>query len=66
MARIIKGSGSKYGDGTQYPADGIVLFQGPSVLPEVVEELLKKNYQESEVRGILGENFLRVFSEVWK
>lgn len=38
----------------------------PERLPEVTEALLKREYSEAEIRGILGQNFLRVFSQVWK
>jgi len=33
-------------------------------LPLITEALLKKGYSESDVRKILGENTLRVMSEV--
>lgn len=38
----------------------------PEQLPEIAEGLLKHGYNETEVRGILGENFLRVARHVWK
>lgn len=36
----------------------------PQLLPQVTEALLKRNYPEEEVRGILGGNFLRIARRV--
>jgi membrane dipeptidase len=33
--------------------------------PRITEELLRRRYTEAEIRGILGENWLRVCREVW-
>ncbi len=38
----------------------------PEGLPEIVSLLLKRGYSEDAVRGILGDNFLRVAAEVWR
>ena len=38
----------------------------PRQLPAVTELLLKKGYSEGEVKGILGDNYLRVAKQVWK
>jgi len=35
-----------------------------SMLPNITYELLKRNYNEKDIRKILGENLLRVFGEV--
>ena len=35
-----------------------------SMLPNITYELLKRGYSETDIRKILGENLLRVFSEV--
>jgi membrane dipeptidase len=42
------------------------LFAPPEVLPEVTEGLVKCGYSETDIRGILGGNFLRVARQVWK
>jgi len=40
-------------------------YVSPDQLVEVTDRLLKLGYDESDVRGILGENWLRVMREVW-
>lgn len=43
-------------DGIEDPPDGL---EDVSKLPVVTEELLRRGHPEQEVRGVLGENFLR-------
>lgn len=38
----------------------------PAKLIEVVELLLRKNYSEVDIKGILGENYMRVIQKVYK
>lgn len=38
----------------------------PEALPEVTELMLQHGYSDRETKGVLGENFLRVCSQVWK
>jgi membrane dipeptidase len=38
----------------------------PEEGPGITAELLRRGYSESDVRGILGENWLRVCRQVWK
>lgn len=45
--------------------DGFQYFP-PEELPRVTDLLLKKGYAENDIRGILGENYLRVAQHVWK
>ncbi len=40
-------------------------FLQPEALPAVTEAMLERGYTESGVRGILGENYLRIAREVW-
>ncbi len=40
-------------------------FASPRVIEEVADVLLRQGYPEADVRGILGENWLRVVREVW-
>jgi membrane dipeptidase len=46
--------------------DKMTNFFQPEQLPELTEGLLAKGYSEGEVRGILGDNFLRVARQVWR
>ncbi|MEO8448924.1 MAG: membrane dipeptidase [Gemmatimonadota bacterium] len=41
-------------------------FMPPEMVPEVVELMLRNGYSDDAVKGILGENFLRVCRQVWK
>jgi len=48
------------------PADWTGSYLGPGHVLELTEVLLRRGYEERHVRGILGENFLRVASHVWR
>jgi membrane dipeptidase len=45
-----------------YPAG----VESPRGLPQLTARLLERGYDEDGVRGILGENWLRVYEEVWR
>ena len=52
-----------------FPPDKIkdtLAFVEPEQFPEISELLLAHGHNEEVVRGILGENFMRVAEEVWK
>jgi membrane dipeptidase len=52
-----------------FPPDQIkdyLSFVQPEQFPEFTELLYQKGYGEQIIRGILGENFLRVAAQVWK
>jgi len=40
-------------------------YIGPEQMPELTELMLKHGYSEKEVRGILGENIMRVAKKIW-
>jgi len=48
-------------DGIPDPPAGL---EDVSNLPRLTEELLRRGHSEAEVRGVLGENFLRFFARV--
>jgi len=41
-------------------------FQDARDLPNITRGLVKRGYSDEQIRGVLGENVLRVFSEVWR
>mgnify|MGYP000023418676 CR=1 FL=1 len=51
------------GIGSDFDGGG-TLLKDVTELPEITENLLERGYSESEVKKILGENFLRVLSEI--
>jgi membrane dipeptidase len=53
------GLGSDF-DGANMPYG----MEDATMLPKITDELLKKGYSESDVKKILGENTLRVMTEV--
>jgi membrane dipeptidase len=38
----------------------------PKQLPEITETMVRRGFRDREILGVLGGNFLRVASEVWK
>ena len=53
------GLGSDF-DGAQMP----IGMEDATHLPQITDALLKKGYSDADIRKILGENTLRVLSEV--
>ena len=38
----------------------------PEDLPRLTQDMMEAGYQEADIRGILGENWLRLAQQVWK
>src|SRR5262249_48523689 len=49
----------------QYPDSGSG-YVSPEEAPKLTQALLDRGYDETSIRGILGENFLRIAETVWK
>ena len=54
------GLGSDFDGITNVPTD----MEDVTKFPNITRELLKRGYSKSDIKKILGENFLRVFEEV--
>jgi membrane dipeptidase len=52
--------------GMSFRTHNIAGFDHQVEFPSVVEKMLGRGYDESTVRKIIGENWLRVFRDVWK
>lgn len=50
----------------QYPPGGAIGYVMPDEFPRVTQALIDRGYDEKAIRGILGGNFLRVATQVWK
>ncbi len=46
--------------------DGDVVILGPQILAPLTQRMRSAGYPDATIRGILGENFRRVASEVWR
>lgn len=51
---------------SQYPDGANVGFMEPEAFPDITAALLGRGYGETDIRGILGENYLRLAERVWK
>ncbi|MGH6893973.1 MAG: dipeptidase [Dongiaceae bacterium] len=60
------GANHKYWPPSEGYGAGPTAYLPPKQLPEVVETMLRRGFREREIIGVLGGNFLRVASAVWK
>jgi membrane dipeptidase len=57
--------GEAFWPARQYADKGNIGFMAPELFPAITEALLARGYDESDVAGILGGNFLRVAGTIW-
>jgi membrane dipeptidase len=62
-SRFVEDSGWPVPDPTIF-TDNLIGFDDYRDLPNITRGLVKRGYGDQQIRGILGENFLRVFQEV--
>jgi membrane dipeptidase len=55
----------KFWPSRQYPDSINTTFLAPDVLPQIAQQLRSKGYKGTAIRGVMGENFMRVASKVW-
>jgi len=56
---------SDYWPPQQYP-DAPMDFVPPEAFPVVLQGLIDRNYSDADIKGIMGGNFARIASQVWK
>lgn len=61
----IEGHRRASGGSSPAPAWKDIKFVSPEQVPEITQALLDRKYDEKTIRGILGENWLRVARQVW-
>lgn len=54
--------------GLNYPKGYLGSMKGlqPEQIDEIIDTLIRSHYSDKDIKKILGENFLRVISKVWK
>lgn len=63
---FIAANATTFPSGYGYTETGRVQFASPAQLPEVSSRLVGLGYSTDAIRGILGGNFFRVASQVWR
>jgi membrane dipeptidase len=64
LLEIVRRNAAKYPAERGYQV--VPSFGGPELIPQVTEHMLRHGYGDAHIRGILGENWLRVAKQVWK
>ena len=63
---ILQTSVGAYLERGDYLPNEVIRYVSPEQLPAVTEGLLARGYREEEVRGILGQNWLRVMGQIYR
>ena len=63
---FVAANASTFPTGFGYTEGGTLEFVSPAQLPDVAEALIDLGYTGRAIEGILGLNFLRVASQVWR
>jgi membrane dipeptidase len=50
----------------QYPHGADIGYLEPECFPSIAEALIDRGYSDDQVRGVMGENYLRVVEQVWQ
>lgn len=64
LARYILGNADEWPDGLGLP-DRMPTYRPPEQLPELIDCMVRHGYDDALIRGLLGENFLRVCRDAW-
>jgi microsomal dipeptidase-like Zn-dependent dipeptidase len=40
-------------------------IEDPSTLNRLTDRLVQRGHSDDEIRGVLGENWMRVFNQIW-
>jgi membrane dipeptidase len=66
LSAFIEANATTFPSGYGYTENGPVQFAGPTQLPDVTSALVELGYSTDAIMGILGGNFFRVASQVWR
>ena len=62
LTRMLAIHAGRYEGGSNYDVE--FHFAGPDVIPAIADELATRGYAQTDIKGILGGNMMRVFEQV--
>lgn len=65
LAAVVQAQASKYPRGQDYETP-LLHVSTPEQIPELTERMVRAGYAETDIRDILGGNWLRLARDVWK